>query len=315
MSRPRTFVASLSLLGLVAVATGCSDSSTVYYRPGMNEPSAAAPAYPTAAYAEAAPRAMAVAPPSWTTTDWTQTAPEGYVREVVPTPGPCPTPYGACLPVAPPAPVCAPVACAPEPVPCAPPRCACYLPCQNGESDWHARALVGYPFMFGTDSGEGCFYWGVDVGTTRPCCLGFDLFYRGMTCDDGVVSLSPGLSPTAAGPIAARFDRDGYGKDGGTMQWVGLKVTYQKQIRGQLYGWGGVGPEYFWTNDYIDDDSGIGAFGEFGIGWKFASWGSVRLGVDVHADYTSVTRKALANAGKSRLLWTVAPTIGIEIDF
>lgn len=309
---PARAIARLSLFAVVAVAAGCSDNPSIYYRPGINDAQVAAPTNAAGTGwgdAAAAPRETTVAMPEYAANG----AP-------VPTMGPnglcCPSGYMlAYTAVAAP---CEPAPAPCEPVPCAPPPCACYLPCQDGHSDWHARAVVGFPFMFGTDAGEGCFYWGVDVGTTRPCCLGFDAFYRRMSCDDKSSVISPGNSPTAVlatRPIAARFDRDGFGKDGGTMQWVGLKVTYQKQIHGELYGWGGVGPEYFWTNDYINNDSGLGGFAELGIAWKFASWGALRLGVDIHGDYTSVTRKAVANAGKSRLLWTVAPTIGLEIDF
>lgn len=227
-------------------------------------------------------------------------------------------PVAACAPVAT-APVCAPPAAAPcAPAPCAPPP-PCGLPCERGEGDWHVRALAGVPFQFGTDAGEGCFYWGVDVGTTRCNCVGYDAFYRTMSCDNDPRSLGPIPSPTArlaSRPIAAEYDRNDYGKDGGQTHFVGVKATYQRSLgNSAFYGYGGIGPEYFWTNKYIDNDDGFGGFAEAGIGWKFAPWGSLRAGVDIHGDSTSVTRKDEADSGDSRFLWTVAPNLGLEFDF
>ena len=186
-------------------------------------------------------------------------------------------------------------------------------------SEWHVRALGGFPFFAGTDPGKGCNYWGVDIGTTRCNCVGVDAFWRVMSCSDVLSSSGPGTSPTANGAprtAAAKFERDGYGEDGGTMQFLGVKVTYEKSISGSpIYWYGGIGPEYFWTQSYIDDDDGFGGFAETGLGWRFASWGALRLGLDIHGDYTSVTRKAVSNSGQDRLLWTFAPNLGVEIDF
>ena len=229
-------------------------------------------------------------------------------------PSPCaPPPAAPCEPAPPcatPPPCAAPPPCAPTPPPCG-------LPCERGQSDWHVRVLGGVPFMVGTDAGEGCYYLGADIGTTRCNCIGFDAFYRMMNCDDERVSpAGPRTSPTGRRAIPARFDRDEFGKDGGLIQFVGLKATYEKSFGGSnLYGWVGAGPEYFWTNKYIDNDSGFGGFAEAGVGWRLGSWGAVRLGVDIHGDNTSVTRKAVAHSGDSRFLWTIAPTIGMEFDF
>ena len=187
-------------------------------------------------------------------------------------------------------------------------------------SDWHVRLIGGFPFFSGTDPGTGCNYFGLDIGTTRASCIGVDAFYRVMSCSDKrVAGTGPGGSPTARlapRSAEAHFDRDGFGEDGGTFQFVGVKATWQKSFGGSpVYWYVGAGPEYFWTQNYIDDDSGIGAFAETGIAWRFARWGAVRLGLDVHADSTSVTRKSPSNSGKDRLLWTFAPNIGIEFDF
>ena len=283
MIRARSLLAALSLTGAAVFAAGCADTRTVYLygTPG--------------GVASTTSQATAIASPV------PPCAPCAPVAQVPVCPPPCA-----------PAPVCA-------PPPCAPPPPVCGLPCERGESDWHVRVLGGKPFLFGTDAGHGCSYWGADVGTTRCNCVGYDAFYRTMSCDDEPGSLSPGTSPTAQAAsraIPASFDRNGYGKDGGRIQFVGVKATYQSSIgHSAFYGYGGIGPEYFWTQKYIDNDSGFGGFAEAGIGWHFASWGSLRAGVDVHGDSTSVTRKAVADSGQSRFLWTVAPTLGLEFDF
>ena len=275
MIRAQSLLALLSALGATAAATACTSQSRATTHP----PPGYFDAHAAPAYAPAASTSRGVAA------------------------APCAPPPAAAP--------CAPPPCAPPP--CAPPPCG--LPCELGQSDWHVRVLGGFPFQFGTDPGEGCNYWGVDIGTTRCNCVGFDLFYRGMQCPDDKVSSGPGNSPTAR-VIPVHFDRDSFGKDGGTFQFVGVKATYQKSLgTGRLYGYVGAGPEYFWTQDYLDDDSGFGGFAEAGIGWRFASWGSVRLGLDLHGDYTSVTRKDPANSGDSRMLWTLAPNIGVEFDF
>jgi hypothetical protein len=280
MIRARSLPAALSLFAVAAAASGCVDNATVRYRPSY----AAAPAQASAPIA-AGPR---------------------YAQS------PCAPP--PCAP-----PPCAPPPC--EPAPCAPPPPPpCGLPCERGVSEWHVRGVIGVPYLFGTDAGHGCDYWGVDVGNTRCNCVGIDAFYRTMTCSDKRVgAIGPLPSPTSqVNPrvAEARFDRNGFGEDGGTIQFVGVKATYQGSIaNSKIYGYVGAGPEYFWTQKYIDNDSGIGGFAEAGLGWRFASWGSLRLGVDVHGDYTSVTRKAIVDSGESRLLWTVAPIVGVEFDF
>ena len=275
MTRARSLLAFLSTLGAAVTAGGCTQGATVRHPPPGYFEAHAAPAYSPGG------PAVASAPGS-----------------------PCQPP--------PPVRPCEPPPCAAPP--CAPPPSPCGLPCERGESDLHVRVLGGFPFMSGTDAGTGCNYWGADFGTTRCNCVGFDLFYRGEHCPDHKKSMSPGGGTTSR-VVAAHFDRDGFGEDGGTIQFLGVKATYQKSIGGSMYGYVGAGPEYFWTQDYLDNDSGLGGFAEAGLGWRFASWGSLRLGVDLHGDYTSVTRKSASNSGDSRMLWTLAPNLGVEIDF
>jgi hypothetical protein len=282
------------------VVVGCADRATVRYRPG---------------YAPAPAPAVASAPvyrgPSSGGDYWTTPPPGGYSAPVYSQPaatGPCAPP--PCAP--PPPPPCEPPPCAPPPPP------PCGLPCETGVSNWHVRGVIGFPFQFGTDAGTGCNYWGVDVGTTRCNCWGIDAFFRTASCSDDLNQggIGPTPSPTAR-VEAVKFDRDGAGEDGGQFNWVGLKATYEHSISpaNRIYGWVGAGPEYFWTNDYLHDDDGFGAFVDAGLGWRFASWGALRLGVDLHADYTSVGRQSPSNDGSERWLFTLAPTLGLEIDF
>ncbi len=196
---------------------------------------------------------------------------------------------------------CAPPPCAPPP--CAPPPCAapcppepCGLPCERCESDWHVRALGGFSFWLGTDAGDNCGYVGADVGRNLcGSCWSIDGFWRGHS---------------------AQFDRDPSGHDGGTWNHVGVKASYERSLGGgRWFAYGGAGPEYFWTNDYLHDDSGFGVFGEAGIGYVVSRHFRVRAGLDVHGMYTDAGRQSPADDGNSRWLWVVAPVVGLEFDF
>ncbi len=181
------------------------------------------------------------------------------------------------------------------PAPCAP---ICGLPCENGCGGWHVRAGVGYAFSLGEDPADPCVYFGADIGYTfcgTKCgCWGIDAFYRTQS---------------------AQFDRDPGGEDGGDFHFVGVKLTYERTIQGRWYGWAGAGPEYFWTSDYLDDDSGIGGFAEVGIGYMLSRSVRLRAGVEVHLMNTDVGRQSVADDGESRWLWLVAPVVGLELTF
>jgi hypothetical protein len=158
--------------------------------------------------------------------------------------------------------------------------------------------MVGYAFSFGEDSADPCLYLGGDIGYT-PCgtkcgCWGFDLFYRTQS---------------------VQFDRDPAGADGGDFHFVGVKLTYERSIHGRWYAYAGAGPEYFWTNDYIDDDSGFGIFAEAGIGYMLTRTLRLRFGVEAHGLDTDVGRQSPADDGQSRWLWLVAPVAGLEFSF
>jgi hypothetical protein len=162
--------------------------------------------------------------------------------------------------------------------------------------------VVGYSFFEGDDPGEACLYWGVDLGRTFCGCWGLDVFYR--------------YNP-------ATFERflaagaGGMTKDGGVAHHLGVKITYEKALgQSRFYGWAGLGPEYWWTEDYVDDDSGFGAFGELGIGYVFSQNVRLRAGVNVHWMLdNSAGRFDPANDGRGRDLWVIAPVAELEIDF
>lgn len=311
MTRARLTQAALLMLAAAITTAGCADSPTRYTRPYYPEGQSTSPYVETAGYAPAAEYAQA---DGYASASTQVVYPPGCY--VIPIEPPCPPPCAApayvpaYTPPECPAPVCEP--CAPAPV--------CGLPCEQRKNEWHVRAVAGKAFQFGADAGDGCFYYGADIGQVRCHCIGYDLFYRTTSCDEGkgLLGLAPIPDPTASIVLPVEFPRNGSStKDGGRISWVGAKATYQRSIvpAAHIYGWVGAGPEFFWTKDYLHDDTGFGVFAELGLGWRFSTWGALRVGVDVHADWTSVGRKAPADDGKDRLLWTVVPTIGLEIDF
>jgi len=185
-------------------------------------------------------------------------------------------------------------------------RCwsGCGLPCEEGLTSCVLfRAVGGVSFVEGDDPGDSCSYFGADVGRTfcgTECgCWGVDLFYR---------------------THSTRFDRvvatGATGRDAGRFHHLGIKATYERSIRkSRFYWWAGVGPEYFWTDDYQDNDSGFGVFGEAGLGYIVSRNWRVRAGVNLHGFDTDVGRLNAVNDGSSRWLWAIAPVIEIEGKF
>ena len=203
-----------------------------------------------------------------------------------------------------------PCAPAPQPVyysqnPCAP-ACApvCGLPCEKGCGNWHVRGVVGWPLFAGDDSGiDGCYYAGVDVGRTFPCCWGIDVFGRvfGAEADRNVAVAG---APTYAGT------------DVGEWYTLGVKATWQNSIsNSRWYYYVGVGPEIFWARNYLVDDDGFGVFGEIGLGFVLDKHWRFRAGLDVHALDTKAARQNAADDDSSRLLWVFAPVVGVEFTF
>jgi len=171
------------------------------------------------------------------------------------------------------------------------------MPCTAGVSMWYLTGVLGFAFYEGVDPAESCGYWGFEIGRTFCGCWGLDLFYR---------------------YHSGQFDRTNPpqpAKDGGAWHHVGVKFTYDMHIAGQFYGWGGIGPEYWWTEDYLNDDSGFGIFGELGVGYVFNRNIRLRAGLNVHWLDTDVTRNLPANDGESRTLWVIAPVISLEYAF
>ncbi len=195
--------------------------------------------------------------------------------------------------VPPPPPVRVAPPCAATPDPCS---TGCIVPCDPCRPRWHARAVGGFAYWMGEDSGEECAYFGADLGR-KFCnsCWSVDAFWRTQS---------------------AQFPRDPSGEDGGTWNHVGVKASHERSLGGgRWFAWAGAGPEYFWTSDYVNDDSGLGVFAEAGIGYIVNRNWRIRAGVDVHGMNTDAGRRSIADDGDSRWLWVVSPVIGLEFDF
>lgn len=209
------------------------------------------------------------------------------------------TPYATATPAATPTYVAQP--CPPTPVaPAAAPArswSGCGLPCADGLSMWHVRGVIGEAFFEGTDPADNCLYWGADLGRTFCGCWGLDVFYR----------YHGDQFPRQGGTLT---------KDGGSWSHVGVKATYQSSFgQSRFYWWIGAGPEYFWTQDYLDDDSGFGVFAEAGVGYQLSKNLAVRAGVNAHAMDTTVGRLNPADDGVSRWLFVIAPVLELELNF
>jgi hypothetical protein len=216
----------------------------------------------------------------------------------------CPAPPPPPPPPAPTSEPCAPVWSSPvapvaAPAPLAGPCWSgCGLPCEEGISMWHVRGVAGRAFYAGCDAPDDCGYFGADVGRSFCGCWGLDAFYR----------WSSGRFHRILDPRASR--------DGGYLHHVGLKFTMEHSFsKSHFYWWVGVGPEYFWTADYLDNDHGFGVFGEAGVGYVLNQTLRIRVGLNAHGDSTDVTRRDPADDGSSRWLWTLAPVAELEVDF
>ncbi len=183
-------------------------------------------------------------------------------------------------------------ACAPAPAPA-----FCGLPCESCRWNWRVRVVGGYPFQFGDDAGEACcLYLGADFGRNLcGTCFAVEGFFR---------------------THSEKFDVEGYGVDSGRFNHVGVKAYYERTFdKGNLYWWVGGGPEYFWTTDFLENDSGFGIYAEAGIGYILSENWRIRAGINMHADYTSAARNLIVDSGKDRWLFTIAPVISLEFDF
>jgi hypothetical protein len=161
------------------------------------------------------------------------------------------------------------------------------------------RGVIGWAFFAGDDPADSCLYWGLDLGRTFCGCWGLSLFYR----------YNSGRFPREGDPL-------GITEDGGAFHHIGVKVEYERSIaNSRFYLWGGIGPEYFWTQDYLHDDDGFGIFAEAGVGYVISQNFRIRAGVNVHGIDTSVGRKFPADDGDSRWLWIIAPVIEGEVNF
>ncbi len=158
--------------------------------------------------------------------------------------------------------------------------------------------LGGASFWFGDDSGDIGPYAGVDFGYTMCGCFGIDVFYR------------------YVGGTFDRIEPSGILEDSGAFHHVGLKFTYQSSFSqgSRWYWWGGLGASWFKAREFRDKDDGIAGYGELGLGFLVTDSIRARLGVSAHAADTVIGRKLPSVDTGSRLLWTVAPTLGVEFD-
>lgn len=180
----------------------------------------------------------------------------------------------------------------------------CGLPCEHGCGDWHVRAAGGWAFFAGDDSDlDSCYYWGGDAGYTFPCCWGIDVFFRtfGAEADREV--------PVVGAATIV-------GEDSGTWYTIGVKATWQNSIsNSKWFYYAGIGPEFYFTQDYLNDDEGFGGFAEIGLGYRLNRHWRIRGGLDVHALSTSAARLSPADDGSNRLLWVFAPVLEVEFNF
>ena len=65
----------------------------------------------------------------------------------------------------------------------------------------------------------------------------------------------------------------------------------------------------------MNDDEGLGIFGEVGIGYAISPCWRLRLGVNAHGVDSDATRFDGRLDGRSRWLWTFAPVAEVEFDF
>ena len=172
------------------------------------------------------------------------------------------------------------------------------LPCERRLERWHVRPVGGAAFWLGDDKGDVGLYAGADIGYSFANCFGVDVFYR---------------------YAAGTFDRalvSGLLEDGGSFQFVGLKGTYNASFGsdGRLYFFAGLGAAYYWTGGLQVSDDGVAGFGEIGLGYAVSDAIRLRLGLNLHALDTKSGRFDPAGDGSSRLLWVLAPTLGLELD-
>lgn len=208
---------------------------------------------------------------------------------------------GATYAAAPAGQPCAPCATETRNVWAVPERCysGCGLPCAQGISMWHVRPVVGLATFAGDDAAENCIYYGLDFGRTFCGCWGLDVYYR---YNSGRFTREPTPGITF--------------KDGGAFHHVGVKFTYDWNFGSSPFSaFGGIGGGYFWTEDYLNDDSGPELFLEAGVAWHLGRNWAIRGGVNAHVMDTDVTRRNPADDGKSRILWVIAPVIELEARF
>ena len=105
-------------------------------------------------------------------------------------------------------------------------------------------------------------------------------------------------------------------QDAGDIHFIGAKLTYEQSFSrdSPLYIWAGIGPGWFKTRRFAQDDDGFGMLGEVGLGYVINDTFRLRLGTNIMALNTRAGRMLPANDGSRRWVTTVAVVAGIEID-
>ncbi len=173
------------------------------------------------------------------------------------------------------------------------------LPCERRRSRWHARAVGGWTFTAGDESGDSGFLAGVDIGRTFAGCIGVDLYYR---------------------YTAQTFDRvvtGGLLEDAGGFHHVGLVANYQGSFSrtSRFYWYVGLGLGWFMAEDYQRTDSGLEGYFQGGLGYMLTNDMRLRFGLDAFAVETKSGHLRSSADGSSRLLWMFSPTLALEFDF
>lgn len=167
------------------------------------------------------------------------------------------------------------------------------------KASWFVRPVGGYAWRLGSDSGDPGLYAGVDLGHRAVSGWGIAAGYRW---------------------AEATFDRlqpGGWLEDGGGWHHVGLKAVFEKPPcngRG-FYFWSGLGAEYVMATDYEGDANGWGAFAELGVGYAVSERFRLLCGVNAHATRTAAARYDPADDDTERWIFTIAPVLGVELDF
>lgn len=169
------------------------------------------------------------------------------------------------------------------------------VPDAPGSKPWRVRLIGGVGIATGDDAPDSEGQLAMDVGRVLPGGVEVDIFWR-----------------TQRAP----FDREPNGTDCGVIYFLGAKASGEWPLASsRYYAWGGLGAGAFWTDSYIDNDSGFGVMGEGGLGYVLSANARLRLGVGLQGIDSEVGRNDPADDGSSRWLLIFAPALQLEFHF